>query len=206
MFYDNYVRLCNSIGKAPSAVAVELGLKKATVTRWKKGGNPTDANAQKIAEYFNVSVDYLLGVEDTSSYPSPPVSTGGIWIPVLGRVAAGIPIDAIEDIEDYEEIPLDMAQRGNHFALRIQGDSMEPRISDGDVVIVRQQEDCEDGDIAVVMVNGDSATVKRIKKQPEGIMLIPNNTAYEPKFYSNKDIEKLPVRILGKVVELRAKF
>lgn len=63
VFYDNYVRLCNSISKSPSAVAVELGLKKATVTRWKKGGNPTDANLQKIAVYFGVSTDYLLGKE-----------------------------------------------------------------------------------------------------------------------------------------------
>ncbi|MGI6013848.1 MAG: helix-turn-helix domain-containing protein [Oscillospiraceae bacterium] len=64
MFYDNYVRLCNSIGKSPSAVAVELGLKKATVTRWKKGGNPTDANAQKIADYFNVTTEFLFGIEE----------------------------------------------------------------------------------------------------------------------------------------------
>ena len=64
VFYDNYVRLCNSIGKSPSAVAVELGLKKATVTRWKKGGNPTDANAQKIADYFNVTTEFLFGIEE----------------------------------------------------------------------------------------------------------------------------------------------
>ena len=83
---------------------------------------------------------------------------------------------------------------------------MEPKISNGDVVIVRQQPDCDNGDIAVVLVNGDEATVKRIKKSPEGIMLIPNNTSYEPMFYSNDDVKKLPVRIIGKVVELRAKF
>ena len=83
---------------------------------------------------------------------------------------------------------------------------MEPRIKDGDVVIVQKQDDCDSGDVAVVLVNGDEATVKRIKKEPEGIMLIPNNPSYEPKFYSNAEIENLPVKILGKVVELRAKF
>ena len=83
---------------------------------------------------------------------------------------------------------------------------MEPKISDGDVVIVRKQDDCENGEIAVVLVNGDEATVKRIKKGPEGLMLIPNNPAYEPMFYSNAEIESLPVSIIGKVVELRAKF
>lgn len=158
---------------------------------------------ERIADVFNVSVDYLLGRDNASSLPQ---STGGTWVPVLGRVAAGIPIEAIEEVEDYEEISPDMAKTGEFFALKIQGDSMEPKISNGDVVIVRQQPDCDNGDIAVVLVNGDEATVKRIKKSPEGIMLIPNNTSYEPMFYSNDDVKKLPVRIIGKVVELRAKF
>ena len=73
-------------------------------------------------------------------------------------------------------------------------------------MIVRAQDDCDSGDIAIVLVNGNEATVKRIKKGPEGIMLIPNNPAYEPMYYSNAEIESLPVRVIGKVVELRAKF
>lgn len=77
---------------------------------------------------------------------------------------------------------------------------------DGDVVIVRLQDDCNTGDIAIVIVNGDEATCKKIKKTPEGIMLIPLNQNFEPMFYSNKEIVELPVRIFGKVVELRAKF
>ena len=83
---------------------------------------------------------------------------------------------------------------------------MEPRILEGDVVIVRQQEDVDSGDIAIVLVNGDEATVNRVKKQEEGITLIATNTSvYEPHFYSNQEIRDLPVRILGKVVELRGK-
>ena len=99
-----------------------------------------------------------------------------------------------------------MASQGEHFALKIKGQSMEPRIFEDDVVIVKKQDDCDSGDIAVVLVNGNEATVKRIKKRPEGLMLIPNNPAYEPMFYSNEEIENLPVRIIGKVVELRGKF
>lgn len=84
---------------------------------------------------------------------------------------------------------------------------MEPRILEGDIVIVRQQEDVDSGDIAIVLVNGDEATVKRVKKQAEGITLIATNTSvYEPHFYSNQEIRDLPVRILGKVVELRGKL
>ena len=99
-----------------------------------------------------------------------------------------------------------MAQSGDYFALRIRGDSMEPRMHEGDVVIVRKQDDAETGDVCVVMVNGDDATVKRIKKSPEGLFLIANNPAFEPMFFSNREIDELPVQVIGKVVELRAKF
>ena len=161
---------------------------------------------QRLADFFGVSVDYLLGRESAPDGPPAPSRPGSQWIPVLGRVAAGTPIEAVEDILDYEEIDAQTAGRGEHFALKIKGDSMEPRIKDGDVVIVRKQDDCESGDTAVVLVNGDEATVKRIKKEPAGLMLIPSNPAYEPKFYSKDEIAALPVKIIGKVVELRAKF
>jgi len=153
----------------------------------------------KLTEIFCVPTDYLLGRTSGNS------SIGSL-VPVLGDVAAGIPIEAVQDIVDYEEIDSAMATTGEFFGLRLKGSSMEPRMKDGDVVIVRRQDDAETGDIAVVMVNGDSATVKRIKKEPSGITLIPNNPAYDPMYYSNSEIESLPVRILGKVVELRAKF
>lgn len=127
-------------------------------------------------------------------------------IPVYADVAAGLPIEATENIVDYEEIDVAMAFTGEYFGLRVKGDSMEPRIREGDVLIVRKQEDADTGDIAIVMVNGDSATVKRIKKEPSGISLIPNNPAYDIMFYANEEIESKPVRIIGKVVELRGKF
>ena len=118
----------------------------------------------------------------------------------------GIPIDAVMDIEDYEEIPRQMAAAGEFFALRICGDSMEPKIENGDIVIVRRQPDCESDDIAIVLVNHDEATCKKIRKLPNGIMLISTNPKYDPMIFTNHDIEELPVTILGKVVELRAKF
>lgn len=129
-----------------------------------------------------------------------------IRVPVLGRVAAGIPIDAIEEIIGYEDISSVRYTSGEYFGLEIKGQSMEPKISDGDVVIVRKQPDVDSGDIAVVLVNGDAATVQKIKKGPQGVTLIPSNPAYEPLYYSNDEIESLPVTIVGRVVELRAKL
>lgn len=188
-------------------LAKALNVAQNTVCNWENGKRSLDdSTMQQIADYFGVSVDYLLGREDTPSGPPPPSTPGSEWIPVRGRVAAGTPIEMVEDIQDYEEISKEMVAKGEHIALKIKGDSMEPIICDGDVVIVRLQPDVESGKIAVVTVNGDDATVKRIKKRPEGLLLIPNNQSYDPMFYSNEDILSLPIRILGMVVELRRKF
>lgn len=181
-------------------LAIDLKVTQPTVSNWELGyKEPSSKSAAKIADYFGVSIDYLLCRENTENQK-------GIMIPVLGLIQAGIPVEAVEDIIDYEEIPFEMAEEGDFFALKVRGDSMEPKISEGDVVVVRKQTSVESGDIAVVLVNGHDATIKRIKKDPKGIMLVPNNHAYDPRFYSNKDIEDLPVTIIGKVVELRAKF
>jgi repressor LexA len=164
--------------------------------------NPSVSTLQLIATATNTPLEDLLPSTKTAS------PTGrGVRIPVLGRVVAGIPIEAVEEILDYEEITPELAASGDFFALKIRGHSMEPRMMEGDVVIVRRQDDVESGDVAIVLVNGNEATVKRVKKQPEGITLIATNTSvYEPHFYSNKEIADLPVRILGRVVELRGKM
>ncbi|EDO61436.1 putative repressor LexA [[Clostridium] leptum DSM 753] len=199
--------LRENAGLSQYGFAEKIGISQSTVGNWEAGSRePNFKTMERIADFFGVSVDYLLGRETVAGGPPEPSVPGSKWIPVIGTIPAGTPVEAIEDILDYEEITPQMASQGEHFALKIKGQSMEPKISDGDVVIVRKQDDCENGEIAVVLVNGDEATVKRIKKGPEGLMLIPNNPAYEPMFYSNAEIESLPVSIIGKVVELRAKF
>mgnify|MGYP003589404201 CR=1 FL=1 len=133
--------------------------------------------------------------------------TQGVKVPVLGRVVAGIPLEAVTEILDYEELHPNVAKTGEFFALQIKGNSMSPRICDGDVVIVKRQNTVDSGDIAIVLINGDEATVKKVKLDENGIMLIAFNAdVYEPHFYSNEEIKTLPIEILGKVVELRGKF
>lgn len=168
---------------------------------------PSD-KIEAAAKVGNVSPAYLMGW-DNNIAPISGESKGkekGVTIKVLGRVAAGIPIEAVEDIIDTEEISEDMAATGEFFGLQIHGDSMEPRICEGDVVIVRQQDDAESGEIVIVTVNGTNATCKRLRKYRDGIELISFNPSYNPMFYSNEDIEAKPVKIIGKVVELRGKF
>ena len=182
-------------------LADHIKVAESTMSLYESGKREPDFNTVlKISNYLGVSVDYLLGNDSTIQ------ANRGIKIPVYGNVAAGIPIEAITDIEDYEEITEELAATGEYIALKIKGDSMEPKMSDGDVVIVRIQPHVENGEIAIVMINGNDATCKKVKKTTEGIMLISTNPAYEPMFYSNKQIENLPIRILGKVIELRAKF
>ena len=185
-------------------VANILGVDRTTYVKYETGkSEPTFETLVRLADYFDVSTDYLLG---TSSAPSRPASSG-VQIPVLGDVRAGLPIEAIENIIDYEEISAELARSGEYFALRVVGDSMEPRIREGDVVIVRKQPDLESGEVGIVLVNGDSATVKKVVKHADGISLIAYNAAvYPPHFYTKKEITTLPVTIIGKVVELRAKF
>lgn len=134
------------------------------------------------------------------------ISSKGKWINVYGEIAAGIPIEAVEDVIDQEEISLEMAEHGEYIALKVKGSSMEPRIADGDVVIIRLQETVENNEIAAVFVNGDSVTLKRVRKENNGLWLIPTNSTHSPLFYSKKDCDELPVRILGKLVEVRQKY
>ena len=189
-------------GLTQAEVAARLGVDRSTYAKYENGqSEPNFEMLQKLADLFRSSADFLIGCTDH------PSSKSGTWVPVLGDVAAGIPIEAVENIVDYEEIDTAMASNGKYYGLRIKGSSMEPRIREGDVVIVRQQEDADTGDTAVVLVNGESATVKRIKKEPDGgLWLLPNNPAYDPQHYSPAEVAEKPVRIIGKVVELRGKF
>ena len=203
MFRIRLKELREQKGLSQDAFSKDIGVSQSTVGNWESGTRqPKMAVLEKIARYFAVSTDYLLGRSDESVLPQSDPT----WINVLGRVAAGIPIEAIEEVIDREQITESMARSGSYIGLQIHGASMEPRMREGDVVIVRLQDDCDSGDTVIAMVNGDEATCKILQKTPEGISLLSTNPAYSPMFFSNREIEEKPVRILGKVVELRAKF
>ena len=207
--YEIFAQLLLQKGLKAADVCRATGIKSPVFSEWKKGkSKPNTEKMLKIANFLGVSIEYLMtGKEEPSkTHNASPHSRHGVSINVLGRVAAGIPIEAVEEIIDIEEISEDMAKTGEFFGLQIHGDSMEPRMLDGDVVIVRKQDDAESGDIVIAMVNGDDATCKRIRKYKDGIELISNNPSYKPMYFSNYEIENKPVKIIGKVVELRGKF
>lgn len=185
-------------------LAKKLGVGTTSVYNWCNGvKTPRMDKVDAMCDLFGCRRADL--VEDNSS-PEDETFKKEIRIPVLGSVPAGVPIEAIEDIIDYEEIDPVTASKGEYFGLKVKGSSMEPRICEGDILIVKRQDDCESGDIAIVMVNGNDATVKRLMKYADGIRLIPNNPAYEPIYFTNEKIIRKPVEIIGKVIENRQKY
>ena len=199
VFAENLNAIMRRRGVSQADISKAFGFPKTTVSSWCTGDKmPRMDKIEILADFFGVLKSDLI---ESKGRPK------GVKIPVLGRVQAGMPVEAVEEILDYEEITQELAATGDFFALQIRGDSMEPKFSEGDVVIVRKQEDADTNDIIVALVNGDEATVKQLKKFEDGsIALVSTNPAYKPFYFSRDEIATLPVVVLGRVVELRAKF
>ena len=182
-------------------LANKLGTTKQAIFKYENGivtNIPSD-KIERMADIFNVTPSYILDWDDTANWKPNRIK-------VYGSVPAGIPIEAVEDVCDWEDIPMDWIATGDKYiGLKVKGNSMYPKYIDGDTVIVKLQPDCESGQDAVVYVNGYDATLKKVIKQQDGIMLQPINPEYEPKKYDYND-EIFPVSILGVVVELRRKM
>lgn len=202
VFANNLNRELKIKKKTQTDLCNDLHLNSSTVSDWATAKKyPRMDKIQMIADYLGIMKSDLTEEHFNSFRKSK-----GIKIPVLGSVPAGIPIEAIEDILDYEEINEDMAKTGSYFALKIKGDSMYPLIIEDDIVIVKKQDTIESGQVAIVMVNGDEATCKKVVKKDNGIMLVGYNPEFTPLYYSAEEIETKPVRIIGKVMEARRSF
>lgn len=185
-------------GITQTELANLCGVHQTAVSQWEKGRTlPDKQTLIKLSDIFGVSVDMLMG---KSGFVKKNL------IPVLGVVRAGSPIGAYEDISGYIEISDEMAATGEYFGLRVKGDSMEPKICGGDIVIVHKQDYIENGEVGVVLINDLDATVKKIIKKGTNLTLVPFNSSYEPMIFSPDEIVTLPVKIIGRVVELRRSF
>lgn len=190
-------------GLTQAEVAASIGITQNAYSYWENGKVKIDHESlAKLSKLFGVTIDYLMGI---SEQPQDNI----VKIPVLGTIPAGIPLEAIEDIIDYEEIPKSFLSGGKeYFALTVKGDSMWPDYLPGDVVIVRKQPICNSGDDCIVYVNGYDATLKQLKfnNEDHSLTLIPRNQSYPPRTYTQEEIQALPVTIAGVVVELRRKI
>lgn len=193
---------CEQKGVKPTVACKESGAGKDLINQIERRGSmPSVEKVKMLADYLGITTSDLLG-ETQGNSPT------GIRVPVLGTIPAGIPLEAIEDVLDWEEIPVAWGSGDRqYFGLRVRGDSMYPRYLEGDTVILRKETTCESGDDCAVLVNGDAATLKQVMIRGDGSLeLRPTNPAYPPRIYSPAEIESLPVQIIGVVVELRRKI
>lgn len=194
------------LGLTLEEVGNAVGVGKSTVRKWETGdiANMRRDKIAALAEILEISPVLLTKDGDVRS---EAISIPTRRIPVLGTVPAGLPIEAIEDIVDWEELNMNDYHGGfEYVGIIVKGKSMEPNYLDGDTLIVRLQDTAETGNDAVVFVNGDDATFKRIALSPEGIHLRPLNPTFDIVFFSNKEIEELPVRVFGVAIEVRRKI
>lgn len=170
-------------------IATRLGVSKATVSGWCSGQYmPRGKLMTQLLQMLNVSLEELTGASQQA-----PAKGSVLRVPILGRIPAGVPLEMIEDVQGYEEIPW---RPGEFFGLRVRGSSMSPAIQDGDLVILKKQEDVENGQIAAVSIGGEDATLKKVQKVDGHVVLLPLNPAYDPMFFPAS-----AVRILGLLVE-----
>ena len=205
IFSENLNSYIAKSEKTQLEIAKSIGVSPQTFNTWCKGiAIPRMGKVQALADYFNINKSDLI--EDKKLNIDTVSIESGYTIPVLGRVAAGYGKEAVEEVIGQIEISPALAAKGDYFGLLIKGDSMIPTLYDGDTVIVQRVDDAESGDLVIALVNGHDATCKRLQKYAEGIALIPQNPVYEPMRFTESEIDTTPVKILGKVIEMRRKF
>lgn len=172
-------------------------ISKSMISKWENRKEEPSRfhDVGAIADIFGVTADYLIGLTD-ERYDKNPNVKGYKRIPLLGSIAAGVPILAQQNIEDYDYVP------GNlhvDFCLRVKGDSMiNARIFDGDTVYIRKQPDVENGEVAAVLIDGESATLKRVYKNNGTVILHAENPNYKDMVFAKKDMRQ--VVIIGKAI------
>jgi repressor LexA len=185
-----------------------LGISRSTIASWEAGHRtPEVSAARKLADFFGVSLDHLLGrsegraAESPSGYRADDLPTPGdvVLVPVLGVVRAGQPLLASQNVEGHLAVPAADVQGGEYFFLRVKGDSMVgARIHEGDLVLVRRQPEVENGEIAVVLVDEEEATLKRVFRLDGKWLLQAENPAMCPLV-----LPRRAVRVVGKVVRVQ---
>lgn len=189
-------------GLTQTELGEKLGVKTNAVSKW-ECGRVEDIPMSKVkamSVLFDVPPSFLIDGEQLPSNATPLDVQSFHRIPILGRIAAGLPLYAEQNIEGYTLT--DLNGGAEYFALRVKGDSMNAaRIQEGDVLIVRRQEEVENGEVAIVMVGDDDATVKRFYSTGNTVTLMPQST--NPKHQAQMyDLRKTKIKVLGKVVKV----
>lgn len=203
---DALQRLRKSRGYSQQQIADELGISRQTYSNYELGKREANYETlRRLADYFHVSVDSLLGTPAPSNEENPANAIPVVqipMIPVYGRIAAGAPILAEEEIISYEPAE-GIKNPEEYFYLSVKGDSMiNAGIPNGSLVLIHKQDYAENGQIVACIVNGDCATLKRFKQIDKTVFLMPENSSYEPIIVSIADFETGNATICGVAVEV----
>lgn len=205
-FWETYKELCAKKGVSPSGAAKEMGFSSGMVAFWKQGRTPRADTLKKISLYFNVPPEYLLGKEerkDPRKESSPFSSVSVVAYPIIGRVRAGYGMEPVEENSDeITYIPSNLIRghaQGDFFCLRVVGDSMQPKFAPGDIVLVERATSVDSGTLAVVLYDGEDATIKKVRYMPgqDWIELIPENPKYKTLHLEGAQLSDC--KVLGKV-------
>lgn len=198
-FGERLARLRTNKGLSQYKLAELLGFSRGQIANYEHGTRePDHETLRRLADFFGVTTDYLLGrTDDPAPLPKNAIPVSQlVKVPIVGTIRAGEPILAAENIEGYEMVSAEQVKNGTYFFLRVKGDSMiGAGIREGYLVLVRKQEDVEDGDIAVVLVDDEEATLKRVYRADGKWILHPENPAMKPIV-----VEKRDVKIVGRVM------
>ena len=205
MFKKIFIKLCNSRNEAPSSVCMKLGLSSAAFSKWTDTSIPREATLQRIADYFGVTTEYLKG-EETQKENAPELRPNATfidqkkvyWVPLFESVSAGFGATANNEIVDYlPRFIHDATEASQTICIRVRGDSMYPKIEDGDIITVHKQDAVDSGSLAVVLLDNEEALVKRIEYGATWVELQSINPMYKPLRFNGADAER--IRILGVV-------
>ncbi len=190
-------------------LAERIHVTESTVSMYEnQKRSPTLDTLRDIADALNTTTDKLLGRE-TANVEPVNINSSIVKIPIYGKIPAGVPIEMIDEsyIDDYVEMDAKLLRGSTvYFGLKVKGESMFPEFRNGDVIIFRQQNYCENGDYCAVSINHTECTFKKVLKKENGITLMPLNPNYDPLFFTKKEVATLPVTILGIVKEVRRRY
>lgn len=204
MFPQRLKQLRKELGLSQKSLSEHLGVTQQAVGKWETGrSSPDPATLARLAELLETSADYLLGISEQPAEPAAPsLPYAESPIPVIGTVRAGYGSLAFE--EDYGVEYACVKDPANYFYLVVKGDSMEPRIQDGDLALVHRQPTLENGDLGVMVFGEGEGTLKKYIQRGNAVILQPFNPTYEEKVIRGEELNQL--FIAGKVVETKAKW
>jgi SOS-response transcriptional repressor LexA len=204
MFWKKFLELCANNNTKPTSVALALNVSRGSVTNWKKGVIPQDTTLKKIADYFGVSVECFKGETERAQDESEVIDLDQRkmrMVPLFETASAGFGAYASEDIQDYMPVyfhnPSEAAQT---ICIKVRGDSMYPKIENGDIIQVHKQDSVDSGSIAVVLLDGDEGLVKVVEYGSDWIELLSINPMYPPMRFDRAETEK--IRVVGLVTQV----